>query len=77
MITETTTFSRHIREQNARHKPHTKPNFLWRFRYFIEHSEWDEVILAQEEWLNKMCIGIIIAAALYFIPRVLVMLFLR
>ena len=41
-----------------------------------EESDWDEVILAQEEWINRMCIGVIIVAALYFVPPVLTILFL-
>jgi hypothetical protein len=77
MTTEAVTFSRHIREQDAQYFTFTEPNSLRRFRYFIEHSDWDEVILAQEEWIDKMCIGVIIVASLYFIPPVLVTLFLR
>jgi hypothetical protein len=76
MTTEATTFSRHIRGEAAGYKTFTKPNFLRRFRYFIEHSDWDEVMLAQEEWIDKLCIGVIIVASFYFIPPVLVMLFL-
>ena len=77
MTTEATTFSRHIREQDAVYKTFTKPDFLRRFRYFVEQSDWDEVMLAQEEWIDNLCIGVIIVASLYFIPPVLVMLFLR
>ena len=73
MTTEATTFSTHIRQQNAGYN-FTKPNSLWRFRYFIEHSDWDEVILAHGEWIDKICIVIIIAASLYLIPIVLAML---
>jgi hypothetical protein len=76
MTTEATTFSKHIQGQDAGCKTFTKPNSLRRFRYFIEHSDWSEVILAQEEWIDKLCIGAIIVASLYFIPPVLVMLFL-
>jgi hypothetical protein len=77
MTTEATTFSRHMQRQDAACKTVTKPNFLRRFRYFIEHSDWNEVILAHEEWLDKPCIGVIIVASLYFIPSVSVMVFLR
>ena len=77
MTIEATTFSTQIRGQDARYKAFTKPNSLQRFRYFIEHSDWDEVMLDQEEWIDKMCIGVIIVTSLYFIPTVLVMLFLR
>jgi hypothetical protein len=76
MATEATTFSGHIRGQDAGYQHLTNPSSLRRFRYRIEHSNWDEVILAQEEWIDKLCIGIIIVATLYFIPPVSVMLFL-
>jgi hypothetical protein len=77
MTTEAVTFQRRIGRQGAWHKAFTKPTYLRRFRYFLEKSDWDDVILAQEEWINRMCIGVIIAAALYFIPPVLTILFLR
>ena len=77
MNTETMTFSRHIREQDVRCKTFTKPNFLQRFRHFIEHSDWDDVILAHEEWIDKICVSVIIVASLYFVPPILVTLFLR
>ena len=77
MTTEATTFSRHMRGEDAGYKTFTKPNTLQRFRHFIEYSGWDEVIFAQEGWIDKLCIGVIIVASLYFIPPVLVMLFLR
>jgi hypothetical protein len=76
MTTEASTYQRHIRRQGAWHKTFTRPSYLRRFRYFVESSDWDDVILAQEEWINRMCIGIIIVAALYFIPPVLTILFL-
>jgi len=76
MTTEATTFSRHMRGEDAGYKTFTKLNYLRRFRHFIEHSDWDEVILSQEEWIDNLCIGVIIVASVYFIPPVLVMLFL-
>ncbi len=76
MTTEAATYQRRLRRQGAWHKAFTRPNYLRRFRYFIEKSDWDEVIHAQEEWINRMCIGVIIVAALYFVPPVLTILFL-
>jgi hypothetical protein len=75
MTTQAATYSRHIKGQQAAYKTFAKPHYQRRFRYFIEHSNWDEEFLAQEEWINKLSIGVIILAALYFIPPVLVMLF--
>jgi hypothetical protein len=77
MTTEAPTFSGHIREQDGGGKTFTKPNLLRRFRNFIEYSDWDEVILVQEEWIDKLCIGIVIVASLFFAPSVLIMLLLR
>jgi len=37
-----------------------------RFPYFIEHSDWDELSLIHEEWVNELCVGLIIASVLYF-----------
>ena len=75
MTTETTTFSRHMQGEDAGYKIFSRPKFLSRFRRFIEHSDWDEVILAQEEWIDRFCIGVIIVASLYFIPPILAKLF--
>jgi hypothetical protein len=78
MTTEAATFQRRIRgQQGMWHKAFTRPNSLRQILYFIEKSDWDEVIVAQEEWINRMCIGVIIVAAIYFIPPVFTILFLR
>jgi len=71
MTTEATTFSERIRSEKAAHNTFTRPGFLRRFRHIIEHSDWDERILAYEKWLNRGCIGVIIVAALYFSPVVI------
>ncbi len=76
MTTEAGTFQGHVQKQEPWRKTFTRSNELQqRFRYFIEESDWDE-ILAREEWINRMCIGIMIIAILYFTPPVLMMLFL-
>jgi len=77
MATEAVTFSKDIREHNTGYKTFARSSYLRRFRYFIEHSNWDEAILAHEEWIDKMCIVITIAASLYLMPIVSAMLFLR
>jgi len=77
MATEATTFSGNIRGQDAAYKTFTKRNSLHRFRHLIEHSDWDEAMFAWEKWVDRLCIGIIIVASLYFIPSVLGILFLR
>ena len=75
MTTDAITFSSHIRKQDIRYKTFSKPNSLRRFRYAIEHSDWDEEILIQEEWIEKMSIGVLIIASL-FIASVSAMMFL-
>jgi hypothetical protein len=78
MTTEAITFSRHERLlQDTGRKTFSKPNALRRFRHFIEHSDWDEEILAQDAWIDKMCIGVIIVASLYLVVPVLVIMFFR
>ena len=77
MATEAVTFSKDIREHNTGYKTFTRSSYLRRFRYFIEHSNWDEAILAHEGWIDKMCIAITIAASLFLMPIVSAMLFLR
>jgi hypothetical protein len=77
MATEVVTFSKDIREHKTGYKTFTRSSYLRRFRYFIEHSNWDEMILKQEVWIDIMCVVTIIFASLYFIPICLSMLLLR
>ena len=77
MATEAVTFSKDVREPDIGYKTFTRSSYLKRFRYFIEHSNWDEVILSQEGWIDGICIVVIIAASVYLIPIALAMLFLR
>lgn len=76
MATDAVTYERRLRRQDAWHKTFSRPSALRRLRHFVEASDWDELILAQEEWINRMCIGVIIVAALYFVPPVLTILFM-
>ncbi|MBE0555690.1 MAG: hypothetical protein IH628_00525 [Proteobacteria bacterium] len=77
MTAEAVTYQRRMRRQGAWHKAFTRENYLRRFRCFIEKSDWDDLIISQEEWINRMCIGVIIVAAFYFVPPVVTILFLR
>ncbi len=77
MTNEAVTYQRVTQRRRAWHKAFTKPSYLRRFRYFIETSDWDDVILAQDEWISRICVGVIIVATLYFIPPVLTILFFR
>ena len=51
------------------------PGPLAHFRHCIETTDWDERYLRHKR-IDRVCRGILIAAALYFIP-VLATLFLR
>ncbi len=75
MTTMATTFSRHIRRPEAVYQTFSRPSYMKRFRYFIEHSDWDDKILRYEQWANRICVGVIIASVFYFVP-VFVRLFL-
>jgi hypothetical protein len=76
MTTLTTTFSRPMRRPGAAYWTYSRPSSLKRFRYFIEHSDWNEKILTHEERANRLCVGVIIAAVLYFLPS-FIRVFLR
>jgi hypothetical protein len=75
MTTDATAFSRHYRGPCGEYKTFATPNYQQRFSYFIENLDWDEAIRAQEDWVNKMCLGVIIIASIYFIPSVFLMFF--
>jgi hypothetical protein len=38
------------------------------FRRFIEYSDWDEKLLKYEKYIDWLSCGIIVAAAVFFIP---------
>lgn len=71
-----TTFSRQIRRPGAAYRTYSKPCYIKRFRYFIEHSDWNDKILAWEKSANMICVGVVIASVLHFVP-VLLRLFVR
>ena len=76
MTTLAMTFSRNIGRPRAAYRTCSRPAYLKRWRYLIEHSDWDGKVRIYEEKVNNICIGIIIAAVLYFVP-ILVKVFLR
>ena len=40
---------------------------LGRFQHFIESTDWEERYLCNH-WVDKMCLGGIVASMIYFIP---------
>ena len=47
-------------------------SLLKRFRDFIERTNWDEVLLRREKWVDALCVVCIIFSVLYFIPVLVV-----
>ena len=77
MTSEAVIFQRSIRKQGSWKKAISRPNYLQRFHYFIEESHWDDMISTRNVWINRICIGVILIGAFYFITPVLTILFLR
>jgi hypothetical protein len=46
----------------------SKPNPLKKFRYFIEHSNWDEDLLKYEKWIDAGCMAVIAMSFVFFLP---------
>jgi hypothetical protein len=44
-----------------------KKSLLRRFQHFIESTDWEERYLCNH-WIDKMCIGGIVASVIYFLP---------
>lgn len=67
-----TTFPTYVRQSSTpAHRTFPRQTLRSRFRYLIEATDWDETLLAQEKWINRICVGIVILSALYFAPILL------
>ena len=67
-----TTYPRYVRQSNAKaHQDFYIQRLRNYFRHLIEATDWDEELIAQEKWVNKVCLGIAIFSALYFTPILL------
>lgn len=44
------------------------PRFTQRFRQFIEHADWERMILSHQKRQDLDCVGVLVAIALYFLP---------
>jgi len=53
-----------------------KPSFLRRLRYLVEHTAWEEKALLYAARADGICLGVVIAAALYLAP-ILIKIFFR
>ena len=64
----TITSSKAIRQPKAvPYKHASKRSRLKRFQHFIESTDWDEKYLCNK-LMDKICLGVIILSALYFVP---------
>jgi hypothetical protein len=77
MTSETTTFTGEIGKRQERQRIFPRLDTLKRFRRYIEKGDWNDAMSAHDEWIDKLCIGVMIVATLYFTPPVVVMLFWR
>jgi hypothetical protein len=48
-----------------------RKSLLKRLRFLVVSTDWDEEFLAQEKWINRTCLAIIIFSILYFAPIVI------
>jgi len=71
MITNTTVCSSCTWRFKAAHKSYSRRGYLKRFRYLLQHSDWNALILCYEGCLNKLCLGVIAAAFIYLLPLML------
>lgn len=76
MTMAATTFPRYIRRPGTARRTFTRPGYLKRFRYLIETSDGDEMILLHKGWIDKICLAVIIPSILYFAP-ILIKVLLR
>jgi hypothetical protein len=60
--------SRTIRQPGTvRYRLASKRSLLRGFQHFIESTDWDERYLCNH-WIDKICIGGIVASIIYFTP---------
>lgn len=68
MATETPILSGYSRGADAVHPVFTRSQLPTRFCPIMKNSREKEKVLFYEEWLNRVCIGVMIVAVLYFVP---------
>lgn len=56
------------RPRATAYETNSQRSLLKRFRYFIERTNWDEMLFRRGKWFDKLCVGYIIFSVLYFIP---------
>ena len=70
-----TTFPRYAGRSSATaYRTFSKQSLLKRARFLVEFTDWDKMLIAQEKWINKICLGIAILSALYFAPVIVLSL---
>jgi hypothetical protein len=62
------TVSKHLRASGSAHRTFSRPGLLRRVRFYLENSDWDERLLAHEQWFDRICGVMLIAAAIALVP---------
>lgn len=52
-----------------------RPRIRERVRHFITSTNWDEDLLHRGRWIDRICLGVVILSALYFVPVLVSTLF--
>jgi hypothetical protein len=72
MLTETTILTRSTAQPTIKAwNTSSALKSLQRYCSLIESTDWDEELLLQEKWINRICLTIIVLSAFYFIPVML------
>jgi hypothetical protein len=74
MKAETTAFAPFQARPDRERRGFSRPAVLLRFRHFIEQGDWEWMILSQQKSLDRSCIGVLVVAALYFLPILAIIL---
>ncbi len=75
MTTITVASSRYFTKLQTTRRTVYKPSFLRRLRYLVEHTAWEEKALLYATRAEGICLGVVIAAALYLVPIVIKIFF--
>jgi hypothetical protein len=68
MTTEATSFLGHEERAGTANHAFAGSNLLLRFRSFIESTDWDVITPARQRLLDRVCIALLAAVTLYFLP---------
>lgn len=67
-MTDLSTFHLEINKQK---KIPSTTGLIKRFKLIVEEVDWSQCLLEIEKWINRFCMVIVAASALYFAPIVI------